>query len=269
MPTTCRVALLCSALAAYGTPGHAALTMQGPDLIYDSDQNLTWTTNANLFKTQFDANNGVITQIIDAVGSVEGHLLSPADFDTTTGKMNWYAATAWASWLQYAGSSEWRLTSFFDIGDDGCNWGYSGTDCGFWVAPESSEFAYLHFSILGNESYQYSSTSTNPNCLGPSLCLDSVGADGVSFVSIETEQPYWIGTGLSTNSDFAWYFHFALGGQGTGGKGATPTAAAYAWAVHDGPIAFAPSPSTVLLCLLGFAIFVTLRTQRTILLANT
>lgn len=90
-------------LCALGNPGHAMLIDAGNGLINDTDQTLVWTQDANLFKTQYDADNGIVTDIINTVGSVDGHTLVAGDFNTTSGSMTWWGAMAWADWLDYGG----------------------------------------------------------------------------------------------------------------------------------------------------------------------
>ncbi len=53
--------------------------------------------------------------------------------DTTNGSMTWWGAVVWADWLYYGGYTDWRLTTITDLGDDGCNFAYTGTDCGYNV----------------------------------------------------------------------------------------------------------------------------------------
>lgn len=74
------VALL--ALLGTSMTSQAALSDLGNGLIYDTDLNITWLSDANYSKTS-------------------GY--------SATGIMNWYDATTWAGQLTYQGHSDWRL----------------------------------------------------------------------------------------------------------------------------------------------------------------
>jgi hypothetical protein len=96
---------------------HAALMNEGNGLIYDSVQNITWISDVDLAKTQMNA-MGATNFINQVKSSVSGdgsslfgvaYTLTASDFNTTTGQMSWFAATAWAAQLTYGGSSDWRL----------------------------------------------------------------------------------------------------------------------------------------------------------------
>ncbi len=101
---------------------------------------LMWTQDANLFLTQYTdeiaAGYDIVTDtggIIDTVGSVDGHNLTTSDFNTSNGRMTWWGAMAWADWLNYGGHDDWRLWTVTDNGNDGCNYAYTVTDCGYNV----------------------------------------------------------------------------------------------------------------------------------------
>lgn len=57
-----------------------------------------------------------------------------------------------------ANDPAWRLPTTTDTGAAGCDFDYNGTDCGYNVAPTSSEMAHLFFAELGNLS-QYTSSA--------------------------------------------------------------------------------------------------------------
>lgn len=109
----------------------AALVDRGGGLIYDTDLNVTWLRDAYYAQTSgYDAD----------------------------GLMTWSEATIWAANLSYFDTErnvtydDWRLPITTDIGTSGCNFAYSGTDCGYNVDPASSEMAHLFFTELGNLS---------------------------------------------------------------------------------------------------------------------
>jgi hypothetical protein len=113
-------------LASLGLSGIASASFEARPggMVYDTERNVTWITDANLFKTQADSNPNLVNEIIAAVPRVydtpnsldtppnSGHYdISASDFDTSTGKMTWFGARAWAESLSYGGFSDWRLPS--------------------------------------------------------------------------------------------------------------------------------------------------------------
>jgi len=107
--------LFTGALLLAGGAAQATLvnyTSSGVNLVYDQDRNLTWVADANLFRTQYVADNSVVSKISTAVPTVAGHTIVAGDFSTSDGVMNWWGATAWTQWLGsigYGGASDWRL----------------------------------------------------------------------------------------------------------------------------------------------------------------
>lgn len=109
---------------------NAALVDAGNGLINDTDLNITWSQDANLFKTQADNYIGgpgaFVSAVINSVGGVVHdtinrydtppfsgtYNLKPTDFDVQSGLMNWFGAQAWAGYLnsiRYGGYTGWRL----------------------------------------------------------------------------------------------------------------------------------------------------------------
>ena len=116
------------ALLSYGT-AHAALIDRGGGLIYDDVLNVTWLQDANYAKTSgYDAD----------------------------GEMTWSWAVRWADELSYYDSvrgtthTDWRLPTIIDTGAVGCDFAYTGTDCGYNVDASTSEMASLFYDTLGN-----------------------------------------------------------------------------------------------------------------------
>ena len=188
----------------------AALYDRGGGMIYDSDQDLTWLQDANYAKTSgYDAD----------------------------GLMDWDTATAWAAGLNYGGYSDWRLPTIVDNGNDGCNWGYNGTDCGYNVDTSGSELAYMWYDILGNMAY----SDTSGSAPQPGWGLTSTGADGVSFQNLQSDV-YWSGTEYApTTSYYAWLFNTRYGNQSYYYK----SNEFYAWVVRSGDVAPVPLPAAV------------------------
>ena len=123
------------ALSVLAVPAQAGLigyTVAGVDLVYDDDRDLTWVADANLFKTQSDADSGTAQAIINDIGSIDGHPLVLGDFNTVSGRMTWWGATAWAEWLGnegYGGANDWDLQSALNSDSSGpCGPGFDCTD---------------------------------------------------------------------------------------------------------------------------------------------
>ena len=204
------------------TQANAILIDRGDGMIYDSDQDITWLQDANYAQT------------------------SGYDDD---GRMTWDEASTWAGNLNYGGFDDWRLPAAYDIDGDGCQFSYSGSDCGFNLASEASEIGYLFYQVLGNIAYF--DTDGNPN--QPGYGLSSTGADGVEFENFQTLM-YWTGFNETDyNPASVWTFQPSNGLQRRGSKNEEW----YAWAVRDGDVGKVPEPGTLaltaggLLCLLG------------------
>lgn len=59
-------------------------------LVYSSVSDITWTQDANLFKTLYDADNTLIDQIA---------AFTPINFDTSKGRMSWWGGIAFTNYL--------------------------------------------------------------------------------------------------------------------------------------------------------------------------
>ena len=182
---------------------------------YDTTTNLTWVADANLAMT------------------------SGYDVD---GRMDWLAAQAWIAALNtanYLGKNDWRLPTAIDTGPAGCDFGYTGTDCGYNVDLATGEMARLYYGTLGNTGY-YTTSSGNGFCPGvpPNWpgCLTNPGP----FANIKAGN-YWTGTEYALNTDEVWTFNFDFGSQFNLNK--IPNY--YAWAVRTGDIVIVPLPDAV------------------------
>jgi len=236
-----RTTLIASSLIATSLVSGAAqatLMDRGGGLIYDDQLNVTWLQDANYAKTSgYDAD----------------------------GLMNWTDANAWAAGLSYGGYSDWRLPTMVDTGTSGCNFAFSGTDCGFNVQTKSggtvySEMAYMYYVNLGLLAYY--DTSSNPqanwgifgNGTYNGTNLSSFGQNDVGLIDNLQALVYWSGLEHATVTSAAWYFTTADGGQRTNSK----SVGLYAWAVRPGDVAAAdngtvPEPQTLALLGLGLA----------------
>ena len=227
---TCRC-LLAAGLLASGA-AQAALFDRGGGLIYDDVLDITWLQDANYAQSSgFDAD----------------------------GRMNWTTAVAWADGLSYFDSvrnvtwSDWRLPFVVDTGTSGCDFAYSGTDCGFKVQTYDSgtdtvysELAYMWYENLNNIPF----CDTSGVCPQAGWGVSNTGP----FTNLQSDV-YWSGTAYAPAPAFhAWYFSTGLGiqdGITVGDQGNR----FYAWAVRPGDVAAAlavPEPGS--LALAGLAL---------------
>jgi hypothetical protein len=135
----------------------------------------------------------------------------------------------------YLGFTEWRLPTVTDIGNDGCNFAYAATDCGFNVNLFTGEMAWLYYSTLSNRGLYDTSGNVNLQCPNISLCP----VDDGPFSNLRIDY-YWASTELANVTDGAWGFYFNTGGQGPNNKASHY----YAWPVLNGdPLAVVPTPA--------------------------
>ena len=149
----------------------AALVDVGNGLINHPAANLTWVADANLFLTMATADSTLVTKVVAAwtdgpiptlAGDGTNHTIVAADFNATTGKMNWYGARAWVNYLRvthYKGYSDWRLP---DVGTASLQTGGCSTCVpGDGFAVNSSEWWRLFFEELGGTAHVPIATSNN------------------------------------------------------------------------------------------------------------
>lgn len=201
------LSLILSTLLSVSGAAQASLFDRGGGLIYDSDLDITWLQDANYAKTSgYDAD----------------------------GLMNHAQAVSWAANLSYFDSvrnqtlTGWRLPSMVDTGTPGCNWSYSGTDCGFNPST-ASELVHLFYNELGNLSFYTTSARAQPGW-GP--------LNTGPFVNIQNGY-YWYST--SARNGYAWLFDFGDGHQDTHIVSALDSG----WAVRSGDVAAVPVPAAV------------------------
>jgi hypothetical protein len=188
----------------------AALIDRGEGFIYDDVLDVTWAQNANI--------NGLNTwanQVAWAAGYSQTHTV-------------------------YGTFDDWRLPTVTDTGTSGCDFAYTGTDCGYNVDTSTGEMASLFYDTLGNLAYYDTSGSGPQSGWG----LSNTGP----FTNLQSND-YWSGTEYAPNTDFAWYFDFNVGDQSFTNK----LNDLYALAVRDGDIAAVPVPAAV--WLFGSALF--------------
>lgn len=197
----------------------AALIDRGGGLIYDSDLNITWLANANY-----------------GAGSIYDDGVS-----TTDGQMSWNNAVAWAAGLSYYDSvrdityEDWRLPTLIDTGTLGCDYAFSGTDCGYNVDTATGEMAHLHHDELGNLAIYDTSGDWQIGWVD--------GQINTGPFSNLIANYYWYGTEYKPNTDVAWYFTFHSARQG----GFDKDEWFYAMAVREGDVSAIPLPAAALL----------------------
>jgi hypothetical protein len=148
--------------------------------------------------------------------------------------MTWAKANEWIAAMNtaaYLGVSNWRLPTVTDTGNSGCDFAYTGTDCGYNVNLSAGEMAHMFYSTLGNTGAY--DTSGSPT--GCSPCL----TDNGPFSNIRPGL-YWSGTSYAPLPGEAWSFSFGSGYQGFGGI------IDFAWAVSPGDtVPAVPVPGAV------------------------
>jgi len=214
------VAALATAGLLVSGAAQAMLVDRGGGLIYDSDLNITWLQDANYAMTSgYDAD----------------------------GRMSWATATAWAAGLTYGGFSDWRLPTITDLGAPGCDFSYSGTDCGFNVPTNSSELAHLFYVELDNLAAYDTSGYIRGGSSGVNWGLVNRGP----FQNLQSGV-YWSGTAYALDpGNQARHFNTSSGLQIFGSQ----RNEFYAWAVRPGDVAAdnsVPEPGTA--ALVGLAL---------------
>lgn len=190
-------------------------------VVNDTDRNITWLANANLAATQDFGVSGI----------------------NANGTMNWTTAGLWIAAMNtatYLGYNDWRLPTVTDTGTSGCNFAFSGTDCGYSVNTATGEMAHLFYDELSNKSF-YDTSGFGPQ--------SGWGVTNTGPFNNLRFSLYWTGTEYALGTNDAWYFDFNDGGQINGSKGFSM----YALAVRPGQVVTAPvpEPSTTWLVGLG------------------
>ncbi len=207
------VGLVFCAVSGLASSANASLINRGGGLIYDSDRNITWLSNANY-----------------GAGSAYDDGISNTD-----GRMTWASADAWAASLTYFDSvrgvtyDDWRLPST-PLLDASCSvqQGFSfGSGC------TGSELGHLFSAELGG-------TAPISSSADPDLAL---------FANLQ-DDGYWSNEFDATSAQV---FNFLYGLQGPDQKalGSIPNTLGYfALAVRSGDVA-APEPAVAWLLGVG------------------
>ena len=227
--------LILALLAGLTLSGAAQATLfdRGSGLIYDDVLDITWLQDANYAKTSgYDAD----------------------------GRMNLANANTWAADLSYGGFDDWRLPTMVDTGTPGCNFAYTGTDCGYNVQTVSgstvySELAYMYYVNLGLKAVYDTSGAlqTDWGIFGNGTCngtdCSSHGQNDVDLIKNLQADVYWSVLEYAPPPGDAWRFYTLGGVQGAFGKNNE----LYAGAVRPGDVAAVPEPPTLMLLGLAMA----------------
>jgi hypothetical protein len=165
------------------------------------------------------------------------------------GVMTWDTQLQWIAGMNaanYLGRSDWRLAAAVDLdgpdpddlGNDGCDSSYGGTDCGFNVHPAAGELAHLYYYTLGNIG-AYDTNGVHHECdtgmPAPPACLTNVGP----FTNFMPDH-YWTSlecpVSLCGIEGLAVEFNARIGLLGLQNK----TRPGFAWPVRDGDIGADP-----------------------------
>jgi hypothetical protein len=178
------------------------------DAYYDTLLDITWLADANYVQTSgYDAD----------------------------GKMTWDTAQTWIGTLNTAsflGVNDWRLPAVTDTGPTGCDFAYSGTDCGWNADTSTGEMASLFYDTLGNLALYDTSGGFPQSGYG----LTNSGP----FSNIQSYY-YWADTESASDPSEAWYFHLNFGSQNDSNKDLNRNA----WAVRSGDISVVPIPAAI------------------------
>lgn len=201
--------------------------------VYDTVNNVTWASDANLMKTQAASYAGGASAYVAAVIAASGgvisdtpngyapggiHTLVSSDFDTAYGHMTWHGAKAWINYLNatnFAGTNQWSLPTTFDAESSaGLPDGADGNP-----SSSSSQMAQLFYGNLG---------------LVAGVAIGNTFNSNVLMFSNLLSHAYYSDTAYTFDTaTYVWAFHAGWGSQGPIHKGGD---GAYALAVAPGDI---------------------------------
>jgi hypothetical protein len=227
-------AILAVSALSVSFSSNAALTSYtgagGVGLVYSSVSDVTWTQDANLFKTLYDADNTIISKIASVTPVYNDPYWGEQTIDAShfnwwlqgigeTGWMTWWGAKAFINYLNnisYGGISQWRLP----LTGNNPQQGYNRT---------GSELGQLFYSEL---------RGTAPNPIPRPI-------PNTSFFDNEQAHRYWTNTEFGTAN--AWQLNGYNGFQDFQYK----TDFGVAWAVTPGQVAPVPLPAASWLMISG------------------
>lgn len=230
-------AILAVSALSVSFSANAALTSYtgagGVGLVYSSVSDVTWTQDANLFKTLYNKDNTLISQIVNVSPTYNDSYwglrsIDTNDFNPELGEMTWWGANAFVYYLNhisYGGSSLWRLPT--QNGDYGFNRIGNGN--------EFSRLFYLELDGISGASLPKSDVFTNDQAV------------------------YWLGhfyLGQEFEpipNNYAWLFYARDGFQGYFYKSESGIefSQAFTWVVSPGLVSNVPLPAASWLMLTG------------------
>lgn len=223
-------------------PANANLSLEycGKGLVYDHEFQILWLENGNLFKALYNGDNTLVSRIIDEIGTVDGRPILATDFDVATGRLNWYAAIAWAEWLKFGGFNDWHLPTAENRDGTGiCP--HLSYDC------TQSEMGHLWYTLGGltkGATQCVAAPCENEPATNASLLVINDSSTLTGMFSNMQDDIYWSETEAAI-SGYAYGFNtgraFPLGSDnffgGRQGYGAKDTGLTggmnYAWTVRD------------------------------------
>jgi hypothetical protein len=249
-----------------------AYSPAGADLVHlqNGPLDLTLTADGNLLGSLLAGASNPVALVNTIIAASGGSIadagygirtLSTDDF-SPDGRTSYFGAQAFINYLNstsYGGTNQWRLPGITDTGTAGCNFSYSGTDCGYNVASASGELARLYYSEL-NRIAKYDEFGF-PNDGGGYGIFGNDGAPtsgAVGPFSNVQSNPYWMDLDYAPNLRAAWVFATSDGLQGYESK----EGQGYAWAVTSGLVSPVPVPSS--LWLIGSGLIFLARLRRTL-----
>jgi hypothetical protein len=233
--------LVVSLLMGFASTSYASLHDLGNGIIYDSEQDISWSKDINPLLTACNAAAGKGKEMWDAFSSIHASMNSSFSSGRTPeqictvgggGRLNKYEALLWVVILdvhEYLGYSGWRMP----VADTACG---AALDCD---ERKESELGHLHYTAapdgLGNQN-MIAGCGNNI----PGGCFIEKGP----FSYTGTEHSYWTQTSAPPESvqgvtiNRTWVFH-----MGTGVQSPDPNHGSHfgVWPVRYGLL---PLPST-------------------------
>lgn len=236
-PTALAAALLLGTLSLNANAALTSYTNEGVDLVYSSVSDVTWTKDANLFKTMYDADPNLISKIaavtstyndpywgLQTISAAYVGFSDDADF-FINGKVTWWGALAFVNYLNsinYSGSSKWRLPTISSfIGD------FLPPSNGGVLGDEFSELFYYELGGKAGAVFPNTATFDNEN------------------------YAYWTGTEYDAAN---WYASYFISDTPNHRSFDYKNYWYFAWAVSPGMVSSIPEADTSAMLLAGLGI---------------
>lgn len=187
----------------------------------------------------FDRGHGLIYDSVLNVTWMQDFNYAKTSGHTPDGRLLWLeGAEVWVQDLNFGGFNDWRLPTIY-VEDN--TWSYSGTDYGYNGSTHNNELAHLWYETLGNTSAYDENGNEQDTIVNASFFINI--APNYYFLSD--------GNSLIYPNRSGWVFDMNIGAEGLGSAGF-----GYAVAVRGGDITTVPTPSALMLIVLGlFGVF--------------